>query len=78
MPLKKPNLMPLSMSLERQDSANMSDTGSLSIESFVIGRNGITQSPIHSGEISNLRLNDLEMRQQLGKGMSSKARPAAA
>jgi len=72
MPLKKPNLQPLSMSLERQNSVNMSDTGSLALDNFVIGRNGITQSPIQVGEVSNLRLHDLEMSRQLGRGMSSK------
>ena len=50
MPLKKPNLRPLSMSLEPEDSCNMlSDTGSLALDNFVIGRNGITQSPIQVG-----------------------------
>eukprot|EP00967_Tisochrysis_lutea_P095119 scaffold138570_cov17-Tisochrysis_lutea.AAC.1 len=72
MPLKKPNLRPLSMSIERQNSSLMSDTGSLALDNFVIGRNGITQSPIQVGEVSNLRLNDLEMSRQLGRGMSSK------
>jgi len=73
MPLKKPNLQPLAMSLERQNSVQMSDTGSLALDNFVIGRNGITQSPLQLGEHDpHLRLQDLVMQRQLGRGMSSK------
>ena len=73
MPLKKPNLRPLAMSLERQNSVQMSDTGSLALDNFVIGRNGITQSPLQLGEHDpHLRLQDLVMQRQLGRGMSSK------
>ena len=73
--VKKPsgsNLTPLSCSFDRQSSSSMSDTGSLSIEQFIIGRHGITQSPLQAGEISTLRLEDLTFGHSLGRGASSK------
>ena len=70
MPLKKPQ--PLSMPMERQGSFHMSDTGSFSKENFTISRNGITQSPLLQGEVTSLRLDQLEVGDQLGRGASAK------
>ena len=72
MPLKKPGLGPLTMPLERQGSFNMSDTGSFSQENFTISKNGITQSPLLQGEVSGLRLEQLDIGAQLGRGASAK------
>ena len=70
MPLKKPS--PLSMPLERQGSFHMSDTGSFSQENFTISKNGITQSPLLQGEVTSLRLEQLDVGVQLGRGASAK------
>ena len=73
MPVKKPGGMAnLNFSLERQDSFHLSDTGTFSQDSFTFGRNGITQSPISHGEVSNLRVEDLELGKTLGRGNSSR------
>jgi len=72
MPLKKPGLGPLTMPLERQGSFNMSDTGSFSQENFTISKNGITQSPLLQGEVTSLRLEQLDIGAQLGRGASAK------
>ena len=63
MPVKKPGGMSnLSFSLERANSFHLSDTGTFSQGNFAFGRNGITQSPISLGEVSNLRLEDLHLK----------------
>ena len=72
MPLKKPGLGALNFSLERQDSFKMSDTGSFSHDQFTFGRHGITQSPISLGEVSTLRLEDVQLGRILGRGNSSR------
>lgn len=74
MPVKKPGgrALGLNISMERQNSFNMSETGSFSQEQFTFGRNGITQSPISLGEVSNLRLDDLQLGRILGRGNSSR------
>ena len=72
MPLKKPGLGPLTMPLERQGSFNMSETGSFSQDNFTISKNGITQSPLLQGEVTSLRLEQLSIGAQLGRGASAK------
>jgi len=73
--VKKPsgaNVTPLSCSFDMQGTSTLSDTTSLSLENFIIGRHGITQSPLQMGEISTLRVEDLAFGQKLGRGASSK------
>jgi hypothetical protein len=75
MPLKKPGglgglAMPAAM--ERQGSFQMSATGSFSQDSFTIGRNGISHSPLSPGEATSLRLEELELGRQLGRGANAK------
>ena len=72
MPLKKPGLGPLTMPMERQGSFNMSETGSFSQDNFTISKNGITQSPLLQGEVTSLRLEQLSIGAQLGRGASAK------
>eukprot|EP00965_Chrysotila_dentata_P120193 3974940-Pleurochrysis_carterae.AAC.2 len=74
MPLKKPNLNALSFSMEGKDEGgpSLSDTGSINLENFIIGRNGIKQSPLQAGEVSTLRLEDLSQGEELGRGASSR------
>ena len=78
MPLKKPSgLANLNFaSSELNSSYSMSDTGSFSSEQFKIGQNGITKSPLTSGEISSLRLDQLKIGHVLGRGASSQVRHA--
>ena len=73
MPLKKPGGMAgLAMPIERQGSFHMSETGTFTQENFTIGKNGITQSPLLQGEVTSLRLDQLELGRQLGRGASAK------
>ena len=74
MPLKKPGSMaPLNFSLEKQKSFSLSDTGSFAMDSFVLNKNGITQSPLTAGDFSALRLEELRLEpKELGRGASSK------
>ncbi|KAL1496751.1 hypothetical protein AB1Y20_014341 [Prymnesium parvum] len=72
MPIKKPAMGALDFSLERQHSFHLSETGSFSQDQFTFGRHGITQSPLSLGEVSNLRLEDVEMGRVLGRGNSSR------
>ena len=75
MPIKKPGgLAPIATASisEKQSSMSMSDTGSLAMGGFNIGRHGITQSPLSVGEVSTLRLDQLTTHQQLGRGASSR------
>ena len=72
MPLKKPGLGALNFSMERQDSFHLSETGTFSQDQFVFGRHGITQSPSSHGEVSALRLQDVELGRILGRGNSSR------
>ena len=73
MPVKKPGGMGnLTFSMERKESFHLSDTGTFSQDNFAFGRNGITKSPVSLGEVSNLRLDDLQLGPILGRGNSSK------
>ena len=73
MPLKKPvGMSAIAMPVERQGSFHMSETGSFSQNNFTIGKNGITQSPLLQGEVTSLRLDQLELGPQLGRGASAK------
>ena len=73
MPLKKPGgLGGLSFAFEKQSSFNLSDTGSFSSEQFTFGHLGITQSPLSQGEVSSLRLDELQLGAVLGRGASSR------
>ena len=64
------------MPLERQGSFHMSETGSFSQENFTIGKNGITQSPLLQGEVTSLRLDQLQIvRQQLLDPKDAPAKP---
>lgn len=70
---KKPNLTPLTVSQNGCGSSfSLSDTGSFSKENFVLGANGITQSPLSAGEVSTLRLEQLEPGALIGRGASSR------
>jgi serine/threonine protein kinase len=76
MPLKKPpSMAPLSMAMSTDLGASysLSDTGNFSMGNFVMGKHGITQSPLQVGEVSSLRLEDLQIGpRELGRGASSK------
>ena len=61
----------------------LSDTGTFSKDMFSVGKDGVTNSPLSHGEISALRLDDLDLGRLLGKGASSRVylathRPTAA
>ena len=76
MPINKPRGMALRLSTSdhahSSDDNAMSDTGSLAVGGFNIGRHGITQSPLSVGEISSLRLDQLHLGHKLGRGNSSR------
>ena len=50
----------------------LSDTGTFSKDMFSVGKDGVTNSPLSHGEISALRLDDLDLGRLLGKGASSR------
>jgi mitogen-activated protein kinase kinase 1 len=79
MPIKKqPHVADLSLSMDADArnlnrSFSLSDTGSFSADLFTVGRNGITQSPLHAqGEISSLRLDQLSDWACIGRGATSR------
>ena len=74
---KKPTMGDLKVSMEADSrsfarSYSLSDTGSFSQDSFTVGPNGITQSPLSQGEISSLRLDQLTGWTGIGRGNSSR------
>ncbi len=73
---KKPQLQPLSVSHNGAGtlgaSFSLSDTGSFSKDNFIVGAQGITQSPLQQGEVSDLRLEQLELGPLIGRGASSR------
>ena len=73
---KKPQLQPLSVSNNGTStlgkSFSLSDTGSFAKDNFVVGSSGITASPLQQGEVSDLRLESVELGPLIGKGASSR------
>ena len=74
---KRPSLTPLTVSHAPLDASlnksfSLSDTGTFAQENFAVGAHGITQSPFYAGEVSTLRLDDLEAGALIGRGASSR------
>ena len=70
---KRPGLSCQGPQASCSTSFSLSDTGSFAKESFVVGSHGITQSPNgHLGEVSTLRLEDVELGPLIGRGASSR------
>lgn len=72
---KKPSMEGLRVSMDNRSlnsSFQLSDTGSFSKDSFTVGPHGITESPLSQGEISSLRLADLQQGALIGRGNSSR------
>jgi len=70
---KKPTMENLHVSMENHNkSFSLSDTGSFSQDDFTVGPNGITKSPLSHGEISSLRLDQLQQGPVIGRGNSSR------
>jgi serine/threonine protein kinase len=74
---KKPSMDGLKISMDQHSkslnqSFNLSDTGSFSKDNWIVGPNGITQSPLSFGEISSLRLDQVEQGALIGRGNSSR------
>ena len=69
---KKPQLAPLTVSQGGANSSfSLSDTGSFAQDNVVLSSNGM-QSPLSGGEVSGLRLDDLEPGALIGRGASSR------
>jgi serine/threonine protein kinase len=68
---KKPTLAPLTVSQGGNSSFSLSDTGSFAQDNVVLSSNGM-QSPLSGGEVSGLRLDDLEPGALIGRGASSR------
>ena len=70
---KKPTMDNLRVSTDLKNrSFFLSDTGSFSQDCFTVGPKGITQSPVSHGEISSLRLEQLQDWRGIGRGNSSR------
>ena len=69
---KKPGLQISGPEASCSSSFSLSDTGSFAKENFVVGSHGITQSPLSQGEVSDLRLEHVDLGALIGRGATSR------
>ena len=71
---KRPGLNISTEPCNPSSSFSLSDTGSFAKGNFVVGHNGITHSPLADGEVSDIRLEHLQLGALLGRGASYASR----